>query len=98
MKFLQKTIKTKFSFFINNKRIIQNSMSQFTKITQLFLPFLFCGDEITDILYLIFNWDSFGNQNLKNSAIAFTLINGIFNFFCAIVVMGNMKSLRNAST
>lgn len=73
-------------------------MSQFTKITQLFLPFLFCGDEITDILYLIFNWDSFGNQNLKNSAIAFTLINAIFNFFCAIVVMGNMKSLRNSST
>lgn len=73
-------------------------MPSLTDIAQMLLPLLFCGDEITDILYLVANWDSFGNQNLKNSAIAFTLINAILNFFCTIPIMTKLKSLDDAGT
>ena len=60
----------------------------------LFLPILFCGDEVTDILYLIENWDNFANEHLKNSAIAFTLINAIINFFAACLLMCFLKGLN----
>lgn len=65
-------------------------------IAAILLPFLFCGDEITDILYLIFNWDDFATQNHKNAAMAFVLLNVIANFFCCLVVFGLLKGLRDA--
>jgi hypothetical protein len=62
----------------------------------LLLPFLFCGDEITDILYLFFNWDSFGNEAIKYSALSFTLINAFVNLVCSIIILGNVTAVKNA--
>ena len=52
------------------------------------LPLIFCGDEVTDILYLIDNWDSFANVHLKNSAVAFVLINGVLCGYVGLKVLG----------
>lgn len=64
-------------------------------IAQMFIPLIFCGDEISDILYLYFNWDSFASQHIKNAALAFVLINAIINLFCALFVLASMKNLYN---
>jgi hypothetical protein len=63
-------------------------------IVQLFLPFLFCGDEISDILYLIFNWETFANIYFRNASLAFVLLNAIANFLSAIVVAFHLKGLQ----
>lgn len=68
-----------------------------TDYLQPFLPLLFCGDEVSDILYLFFNWDSFASINLRNASLAFVLINGIINFLCAILVSIHMKGCRDAT-
>ena len=57
-----------------------------SQIAQFFLPILFCGDEVTDIIYLITNWDSFASPYYKYAAIAFTAINALANFLIAILV------------
>lgn len=63
-------------------------------IAAILLPFLFCGDEITDILYLIFNWDDFATQNHKNAAMAFVIINAIANFLGCLFVVVRLKGLE----
>jgi hypothetical protein len=68
-----------------------------SQVVSLFLPILFCGDEITDILYLIFNWDSFASQDFKNAAIAFTLLNAIANFIGAIIVAFFLQGMSTMS-
>lgn len=68
-----------------------------TDFLQPILPLLFCGDEISDILYLIFNWDSFASVYLRNASLAFVVINGAINFICSIVLFANLKGLKNAS-
>lgn len=67
-------------------------------IPSIIMPFLFCGDEITDILYLIFNWDDFATQNHKNAALAFVIINAIANFLCCIAVFARLKGLNESDS
>lgn len=61
----------------------------------ILLSFLFCGDEVTDILYVIFNWDNFATPHHKNAALAFIILNGVANLISALLVLAALKNIRN---
>ena len=64
------------------------------KVVAFLIPFIFCGDQISDILYLILNWNQFGNQDLKNAAIAFTVMNAIVCFCVSFYVLCLLKGIK----
>ena len=43
-------------------------------------PFVCVVDEILDIVYVVENWDSFANEDLRNAALAFVLLQPIVLF------------------
>ena len=57
------------------------------------MPLIFCGDQVTDIIYLIDNWDSFANEHLKNAIIAFTVINAIVCYVVSLIVMCRFRGI-----
>ena len=59
---------------------------------------IFCGDVTTDLLYLIFNWNSFANQILKYSALTFTSVNAAMCLFVSFYLLSLLKGLRNDQT
>ena len=68
------------------------------KLVPFIIPLLFCGDEISDILYLVTNWDDFGNVHLKNATIAFICLNLIVCVVAAVILMTQLKGLQGLDT
>jgi hypothetical protein len=65
-----------------------------TQIIQMILPLVCIGDEITDIWYLISNWDSFGNEALKIASLVFV----VFPFLLIVLLEGYQFSQHKSRT
>jgi uncharacterized Tic20 family protein len=66
-------------------------------VKTIFVIIACLGDEISDVLYLYQNWDSFANNNIRNASIAFLAMPFIICFVLGFILMFKSNGLSNCS-